>query len=237
VHILFGTNTGLTATGEQFFNQGDAGGNAQGSDFFGSALAAADFNGDGRADLAIGTPGEDIGVFGAENAGAVNIMYGSAGGITQAGAIELVQDDLANGEASEDGDRFGEVLSAGDFNGNGRADLVIGVPLEDSGVTIINIGRVHVVYGLANGFSGGQGWGQETPGMPDAPEASDAFGGGLDSSGGKSAPQDRYRRGISQLIMADYDFDTPITKLNKRRQMGVWAYDADFPSLRLGAFA
>ena len=39
----------------------------------------ADFNGDGFDDLAIGVPWEDVG--GVENAGAVNVLYGSSGGL------------------------------------------------------------------------------------------------------------------------------------------------------------
>jgi FG-GAP repeat len=39
-----------------------------------------DFNGDDFDDLAIGVPNEDVG--GQVNAGAVNILYGSAGGLT-----------------------------------------------------------------------------------------------------------------------------------------------------------
>jgi hypothetical protein len=46
---------------------------------FGTALAIGDFNGDGIDDLAIGVPGEDVD--GISNAGAVNVLYGSAGGL------------------------------------------------------------------------------------------------------------------------------------------------------------
>jgi hypothetical protein len=49
---------------------------------FGTALAIGDFNGDGIDDLAIGVPGEDVD--GISNAGAVNVLYGSAGGLRSA---------------------------------------------------------------------------------------------------------------------------------------------------------
>jgi hypothetical protein len=45
-----------------------------------AAWRKGDFNGDGFADLAIGVPEEDTG--GAEDAGAVNVIYGSASGLT-----------------------------------------------------------------------------------------------------------------------------------------------------------
>src|SRR5688572_10181676 len=50
----------------------------------------ADFNGDGRADLAVGVPAENLGsIF---EAGAVNVIYGSASELTAAGNQFLNQD-------------------------------------------------------------------------------------------------------------------------------------------------
>ncbi|HYL59241.1 MAG TPA: hypothetical protein VEU51_10245, partial [Candidatus Acidoferrales bacterium] len=49
---------------------------AEAGDHFGAALAAGDFNHDGFSDLAIGVPGEDTSA--GTDAGAVNIIYGSA---------------------------------------------------------------------------------------------------------------------------------------------------------------
>jgi FG-GAP repeat len=84
--VLVGSAAGLTAAGSQLWSQDSRGvaGQAEGSDRFGSALAAGDFNADGRADLAVGVPGETLG--GAFGAGAVNVLYGSAGGLTAAGS-------------------------------------------------------------------------------------------------------------------------------------------------------
>jgi FG-GAP repeat len=61
VHVLYGSGTGLTATGSQLWSQDSPGiaGGAEAGDIFGFALAAGDFNGDSRADLAIGAPGEN----------------------------------------------------------------------------------------------------------------------------------------------------------------------------------
>ncbi len=43
------------------------------------------------------------------------------------------QDSPGIGGASEAGDFFGNSLAVGDFNGNGKDDLTVGVYLEDIG--------------------------------------------------------------------------------------------------------
>src|SRR4051812_4711489 len=71
----------------------------------------ADFNGDGFSDLAVGAQGESISSQG--QVGAVNVLYGSATGLTSTGARQLLQSDA--GGAVEAGDVFGATLAAGDF--------------------------------------------------------------------------------------------------------------------------
>jgi FG-GAP repeat len=82
---------------------------------------AADFNNDGFADLAIGVPGE--GPVG----GAVNVLYGTAAGLTGTGAQLFTQ----IGDAPEFAGGFGSVLAAADFDHDNFSDLAIGAPLED----------------------------------------------------------------------------------------------------------
>src|SRR5262245_66538996 len=54
-----------------------------------------------------------------------------------------------------------------DFNGDGRADLAVGVPLEDFATGITNDGGVNVIYGSAGSEEGRgrQEWSEESGGM------------------------------------------------------------------------
>ena len=151
--VLPGSANGLTGTGGQLFTQGTPGvpGNFEVGDEFGSALASGDFNGDTFADVAAGTPFEEVG--GAADAGAVNVLYGSATGLTGTGSQLFTQ----VGGAVEAGDEFGAALATGDFNSDTFADLAAGAPFENVGSTP-DAGAVSVLPGSAGGLTvvGGQ---------------------------------------------------------------------------------
>lgn len=100
-------------------------------DFSGfSVSSAGDVNGDGLADLLIGASGPF-------QAGETYLIYGSP---SLAGAFDLAAADVTfSGNVS--GDRSGaSVSSAGDVNGDGLADLLIGAP---------ELSRTYLVYGSA----------------------------------------------------------------------------------------
>jgi FG-GAP repeat len=177
VHVLYGTADGLSGAGSQFLTQDspEVRGSAESGDFFGSALAAGDFDHDGYADLAVAAPDEDVG--GVVDAGAVNVLYGSAGGLTGVGSQYFTQDSRGVGSSAESGDFFGSALTAGDFDLDGSADLAIGVIFEDVG-SVFNAGGVNVLYGGAGGLTGvgSQFFTPDTPGVPSSAEALDNFG-------------------------------------------------------------
>jgi hypothetical protein len=138
-----------------------------------------DFNGDDFDDLAIGVPNEDVG--GQVNAGAVNILYGSAGGLT--GTNQLLTQASA-----EDGDQFGASVAKGDFNNDTFIDLAVGAPGEtlagDAGA-----GAVNVFFGSASGLAA-----TSQVLVQANPEAGDRFGASLgvgrfDTSQGQTASQ------------------------------------------------
>jgi hypothetical protein len=111
VHVLYGTSTGLSASGSQFWTQNSAGilDTSELLDQFGSALSAGNFGRTGEADLAVGVPGESIGGLGA--AGAVNVIYGTAGGLASTGNQFWHQNSAGSPDSAEEGDRFGSSLT------------------------------------------------------------------------------------------------------------------------------
>ena len=134
-----------------------------------------DFDNDGFDDLAIGVPYEDIGSI--EDAGAVNVLYGTATGLSSSYDQIWHQDSPGIVEQSQTGDRFGQVLAVGDFNRDGYDDLAIGVPMEDVG-TIVDAGVVSVLYGSSSRLTarGNEYWHQNVSGVEGADETGDRFG-------------------------------------------------------------
>ena len=151
VNILYGSPSGLTAARDQMWWQGELGlsGWAGTDENFGFALAAGDFNCDGRDDLAIGVPGEPVA--GEDGSGQVMTLYGTAGGLSAADSETFVQGFYGLDDSIEPGDSFGSTLITGDFNGDRCADLAIGAPLEDIESedvgTMDDAGIVHVLFG------------------------------------------------------------------------------------------
>jgi hypothetical protein len=203
VHILYGAPTGLTSAGSLAIQQESVGLVSEWWDRFGAALAAGDFNDDGFADLAIGAPGEDVGAV--EGAGAVTVLWGSAAGLSLTGAYLANQDRPGFFDQAEENDRFGSALAAGDLDGDGRDDLVIGIPTEDIGA-VANAGAVQLLYGAAGQtFTGGvilsqDGFGEGMD-IEDEPADGDQFGAALaigDFNGDDvgdlaiGAPEDQY---------------------------------------------
>ncbi len=172
VHILFGSENGLTVSDNQIWHQGTRyGERAEPGDGFGARLAVGDFDGDGYDDLAVGVPGEDVGPI--RDAGSVHIFYGPAGRFS--GIWHQESTDIE--DSAEPDDWFGDALAAGDFNGDGYDDLAIGVPGEDID-SINNAGAVHVLYGSSLGIhaDGNELWHQNVADVEGVAEAGDVFG-------------------------------------------------------------
>ncbi|MGD1931525.1 MAG: integrin alpha, partial [Leptolyngbyaceae cyanobacterium] len=116
-----------------------------------SVSGAGDINGDGLADLIIGA--EDAAPNGKDRAGESYVVFGRSGGFEA--ALELSALDGTNGfviNGIDERDRSGlAVSSAGDVNGDGLDDLIIGAygadPNGNNGA-----GESYVVFGQAEDF-------------------------------------------------------------------------------------
>jgi hypothetical protein len=114
VNAIYGSISGLTATGSQFFGFNDF---TSFADRCSTALATGDFNDDGNDDLAIGCPGFDInvvlgeGVFGTFDVGRVIVLYGSGARLTTTGRQSFTQDTVDIVGTAQTGDAFGFALA------------------------------------------------------------------------------------------------------------------------------
>ena len=106
-------------------------------DFFGSSVGTAgDVNGDGYADVIVAAHGNDAGGL---DAGRAYVCFGGP-------TMDTVADVVLTGAAA--GDRFGvSVGTAGDVNGDGFSDVIVGADLNDAGG--LSAGRAYVYYGGA----------------------------------------------------------------------------------------
>ena len=100
VNVLYGASTGLTAAGDQLWTRNNIPGQADVPGSLGAVLEAADFNGDGFADLAIAT---------FDATGAVRLLFGSAGGLTTIGSLLLTAGSPLVPDSVTDGWFFGAV--------------------------------------------------------------------------------------------------------------------------------
>ncbi|MGW6058701.1 FG-GAP-like repeat-containing protein [Streptomyces sp. NPDC055189] len=156
-----------------------------------NALAAGDFNGDGRDDLALGNCREiadeniddPCGPEELAEGGGIHIYYGNGDGLEWEGQT-LNQDTAGVPGVAEKGDDFGNALAAADIDGDGKDDLIAGAPGEAIG-SAARAGAVTVLKGGAKGILDADGaasavsYQQNSPGIPGTAEAGDLFGAAL----------------------------------------------------------
>jgi hypothetical protein len=160
VNLYLGGAAGLAPT------PGWTGFTSQAGDFFGFSVASAgDVNGDGFSDVVVGAPRFDNGE---QDEGRADLYLGSASGLapTPSWTVESNQANALFGT---------RVASAGDVNGDGFSDVVVGAPFFVNGE--LNEGRAFVYLGSATGLSSVASWTGE------ANQANAQFGASVASAG------------------------------------------------------
>ncbi len=114
---------------------------------FGYAVATAgDVNGDGYSDVLVGCPNHDNGQ---TDEGRASVYYGAPAGL----ATYFAWDD----EGRQSNENFGySVSSAGDVNGDGYSDVIVGAP--DFTTNFNQEGRAYAYLGSANGLAQAPSW-------------------------------------------------------------------------------
>ncbi|TPQ15889.1 hypothetical protein FGD71_044720 [Streptomyces sporangiiformans] len=140
IHITYGSATG-PAGEATILSQATEGvpGTAEVGDQFGWDLSVGDINGDGYSDIAVGVAFEDGAASGTGDSGAVTVLYGSAAGVTTAGAQQFTQATAGVPGSSEYKDMFGGDVLLSDLNADGKSDLTIGVMGENEGNGAITV--------------------------------------------------------------------------------------------------
>lgn len=150
VQVFYGASSGLqdNMDDEIWSQEGAINGVPEANDRFGSSLATGNFNGDQATDLVIGVPREDLNNDNINDAGSVNIIYGSATGLVETNDQSFHQNTSGIIGTAENSDFFGNVVATGDLNYDSYTDLIIGVPREND-----LAGAFHIIYGSSSGLT------------------------------------------------------------------------------------
>lgn len=168
VHVLYGSDQGLTAAGDQLWSLGTTGvaGDPTPNGYYGNSLATGNFGNGPADDLAVGAPGQHVDLN--EYAGGLSVLYGSGEGLEAAGSLYVTQaTDQMDGDPDLN-DLFAWSLAAGDLGGSDKDDLAVGVPGDDVG-GFSTAGSVHMLFGSNQGVgpTGSQFFNEESAGISD----------------------------------------------------------------------
>ncbi|MGD8413841.1 MAG: FG-GAP-like repeat-containing protein, partial [Candidatus Latescibacterota bacterium] len=149
VYVWFGSSTGLGSPGSSANADWSAESNVADAKFGSEVATAGDVNGDGYADIIVGAHRYTNGQ---TDEGAVYVFHGSSGGPSST-ADWMIESDTADLRLGR------SVGTAGDVNGDGFADVVIGAAKYVDGTPTSNTeGWAYLYYGAATGLDGTNSW-------------------------------------------------------------------------------
>jgi hypothetical protein len=171
-YVYYGSASGLSLTANWTAESDVAGG-----DFGYSVATAGDVNGDGYADVIVGAPYLGF--------GRVYVFLGSASGLaTTAAWTKTATEDAAFGSS---------VSTAGDVNGDGYADILIGAEFNDT--DLFNEGKAYVFHGSASGLALTPAW------IAEGDQAGAQFGHSVSTAGDVNGD------GYSDVIVGAFEYD------------------------------
>ena len=163
---------------------------------FGQEVAGAgDVNGDGYADVVVGAFTYDAGDVGE---GAAWVFHGSASGIVASGNPGNADAEIQSNQADAHLGR--SVAAAGDVNGDGYADVIVGAPAYGQGQGSNGEGTAFVFLGSANGIAA-----NGTPNNADSRIQANQNGAALGQS--VAGAGDVNGDGYADVIVGAYQFD------------------------------
>ena len=155
-----------------------------GAHFGTSVSTAGDVNGDGYSDVIVGAPSFD----GSQtNGGLARVYHGSGSGLATSPAW--------TGESDQADAFYGySVSTAGDVNGDGYSDVIVGAPYFDGSQA--NVGLARVYHGSANGLATDPAWAR------DSDQADASFGYSVSTAGDVNGD------GYSDVIVGAYRYSS-----------------------------
>ena len=220
IYVYYGSKTGLELKAKTVFSGSQAGGK------FGFSLCyAGDINLDGYSDIVLGEPGFSSTI---ENAGKANVMFGSEYGLNTNNYWSKI--------GPQTGSEFGaSVASAGDINGDGINDIIIGAPSYDVNSAQDDQGRVYIHYGIPNGIADSAGW------IVSGNQYKALFGANVASAG------DINNDGFSDVLIASTLYDKGQTNegiiqlflgsAKGASKQSIWTAEGDITALEFGKSA